>query len=86
MDPLILIVEEIGHVRRDLEQLEVELTDCEVRPGLCKDNLRYVRLVSEKELVLKNLCDIRTELLQKAVDMQGNAIYAVRDQGKPSDF
>jgi hypothetical protein len=81
MDPLILIIEEIDRMRRDLDKLETELTDCEMRIDFQPDNQRYLRLRNEKELVLKNLCDIRKELLQKAIDMQGNAIYAARDHG-----
>jgi hypothetical protein len=65
MDPLILIIEEIDRMRHDLTQLENELSDCEVRIDFRKDDPRYIRLSTEKDLVLRNLCDIRKELCAK---------------------
>lgn len=71
MDPLILIIEEVDRMRRDIEKLEDALTDCEFRIDFRKDDPRYVRLTTEKDLLLKNLCDIRKELCQK-----GECVYA----------
>lgn len=65
MDPLILIVEELHRARGDVERYETDLTDCESRPDFNPQGPRYNRLLLEKELVLKNLCDLRLELSKK---------------------
>ena len=65
MDPLILIIEEIERIRGDADNLEVELTDCETRMDFHRDDPRYQRLLSDKDKIMKNLCDIRKELCQK---------------------
>ena len=65
MDPLILIIEEVERMRCDIDNLEIELSDCETRMDFNKDHPRYTRLLVEKDLVLRNLCDLRKELCQK---------------------
>ena len=65
MDPLILIIEEIDRMRRDLDKLDSDLSDCETRIDFRQDDARYVRLSAEKDLILKNLCEIRLELCGK---------------------
>lgn len=104
MDPLILIIEEIDRMRRDIDKLDSDLADCELRIDFRPDDARYARLTTEKGLVLNNLCEIRKELCMKgelliyfsyfqtaidccfglmsAMNMQGNAIYAKRNEGK----
>ncbi len=65
MDPLILIVDELHRARADVEKYESELSECEARIDFTPQNARYNRLLLEKELVLKNLCDLRLELSKK---------------------
>lgn len=81
MDPLILIIDEVERIKRDCEKIETELSDCEARIDFTEQNPRYVRLRTEKDLMLKNLCDVRMELCKRAIDMQGNAVYASTDPG-----
>ena len=67
MDPLILIIQEVERLRSDIDKLESDLTDCESRIDFRPNNPRYQRLSAEKDLVLKNLCDLRFELCQKGI-------------------
>ncbi len=86
MDPLMLIIDELVRIKGDCEKIETELTDCEARIDFTTQNARYVRLSAEKDLMLKNLCDIRMELCKRATDMKGNAIYAVSENGMSEKF
>ena len=65
MDPLMMVIDEIVRLREDVTKLEQDISDCEVRIDFQPQDPRYIRLCTEKELVLKNLCDIRMELCQK---------------------
>eukprot|EP01032_Pedospumella_encystans_P038793 gene38793-43971_t len=86
MDPLILIVDELHRARADVDKYESELSECEARIDFTPQNARYNRLLLEKELVLKNLCDLRLELSKKATDLKGMAIYAGEQDGKTTYF
>lgn len=65
MDPLILIIEELHRARTDVEKYETDLSEMEARPDFNHKNARYNRLLWEKDLVLKNLCDLRLDLSKK---------------------
>lgn len=65
MDPLILIIEELHRARTDVEKYEADLTELENRPDFNHKSARYNRLLWEKDLVLKNLCDLRSDLSKK---------------------
>lgn len=81
MDPLILIIDEVERIKRDCDKIEAELSDCEARIDFTPQNARYVRLSAEKDLMLKNLCDVRTELCKRAIDMHGNAVFQKTEEG-----
>ena len=65
MDPLILIIEELHRARTDIEKYETDLSEMEARSDFNHKSARYNRLLFEKELVLKNLCDLRLDLSKK---------------------
>lgn len=65
MDPLILIIEELHRARTDVEKYETDLTELENSPTFNPKSARYNRLLWEKDLVLKNLCDLRSDLSKK---------------------
>lgn len=75
MDPLILILEELEKVRSDIEKLEMTLFTMENDPShhhhhhhhVVSSDTRYIRLVNEKEMLIKNLCEIRKDLCNKGI-------------------
>lgn len=66
-DPLFLIIEEIERIRSEIEQYESDISDCEVRIDFKPDKPRYLRLCEEKNRLMKNLADIRSELCAKGI-------------------
>jgi hypothetical protein len=71
MDPLILILEELEKVRLDIDKLEMTLFTMENDPShhhhVMSTDERYIRLVNEKEMLIKNLCEIRKDLCNKGI-------------------
>ena len=66
MDPLILILEELEKVRLDIDKIEMALFKME-NDGYVSSDVRYIRLINEKEMLIKNLCEIRKDLCNKGV-------------------
>jgi len=74
MDPLILILEELEKVHLDVKELENTLSTMENDPNhhhnyhhALSSDTRYIRLVNEKEMLIKNLCEIRKDLCNKGI-------------------
>jgi hypothetical protein len=67
MDPLILILEEVARLRKDIAEHEEKLVAHESKDNFDSQNSGYLRLRNEKELFLKNIADLRMELCQKGM-------------------
>lgn len=65
MDPLILIIEELERIRYDINKIEILIINLENTILFNPNDTKYIRLINEKEILLKNLCDIRLELCRK---------------------
>ena len=68
MDPLILILEELEKVRLDIDKIEMALFKME-NDGYVSSDVRYIRLINEKEMLIKNLCEIRKDLCNKGMTL-----------------
>jgi hypothetical protein len=68
MDPFLQeLKSEIDELKVDVKKLEDRIFTFEMNANFNPDDVRYQRLLSEKQLLLAHLCDLRTNIYTKAL-------------------
>ena len=62
-----LLLREIDKMKADVRKLEDRIFTYEANPNFNPDDVRYRRLLDEKQLLMGNLCELRTNVYSKAL-------------------
>jgi hypothetical protein len=81
MDPFLQeLKSEIDELKVDVKKLEDRIFTFEMNANFNPDDVRYQRLLSEKQLLLAHLCDLRTNIYTKALSFGDGEGPAVKKQ------